>query len=140
MSERDTISRVRAEVLTAFNNEDLERMAAFMADDNVAMAPNQPALRTKDAVIQFWREGFAVARTRFEVTPEELAIVGDVAIDQFHWTTDSTPRGGGSAMHDEGNCIWIWRRQEDGSWKVARSIWNSALATAGLWSGAGAAR
>jgi hypothetical protein len=30
--------------------------------------------------------------------------------------------------------------ESDGTWKVASAIWNSDLATAGLWSGAGLAR
>jgi len=30
--------------------------------------------------------------------------------------------------------------ESDGTWKVASAIWNSDLAAAGLWSGAGLAR
>ena len=140
MTERDTISRLRTEFVDAFNGEKIEAMAAILADDNISMAPNRPVMRGKDSARQFWREGLAIASSRFAVVPEELEIAGDVAVDQFHWTVDSTPRTGGNAIHDEGKCIWIWRRQPDGSWKVARAIWNSDLATAGLWSGAGMAR
>jgi ketosteroid isomerase-like protein len=82
----------------------------------------------------------AVARSHFAVTPDELHVAGDLAIDQFGWAVDSTPRAGGSPIHDEGQCIWVWRRQRDGAWRVARAIWNSDLASAGLWSGAGTGR
>lgn len=115
-------------------------MAAILADDSIGIAPNRPALRGKDAARQHWREGIAMASSRFAVVPEELELLGDVAIDQFHWTVDSTPPPGGSPIHDEGKCVWIWRRQRDDSWKIARSIWNSDLANAGLWSGAGVTR
>jgi ketosteroid isomerase-like protein len=140
MSDSDTISRQRTEFVSAFNSEQIEAMAALLADDSIAMAPNRPAIRGKDSSRQFWREGFAVASSQLAVVPDELQIVGDVAIDQFHWTMDSTPRAGGSPVHDEGKCIWVWRRQPDGSWKMSRAIWNSDLATAGLWSGAGMPR
>jgi ketosteroid isomerase-like protein len=140
MSDRDTISRVRTEFVNAFNRENLDAMAAILADDHVGMAPNRPSMRGKDAARQFWREGLAMATSQFAVVPEELEIVTDVAIEQFRWTMDSTPRAGGSPIHDEGKCIWIWRRHHDGSWKIARAIWNSDLATAGLWSGAGVTR
>jgi len=140
MSDRDTISRLRTEFVNAFNGEKIEPMAALLADDNITMAPNRPPMRGKDAARQFWREGFAVASSKLGVVPEELQISGDVAIDQFRWTMHSTPRAGGSPIHDEGKCIWIWRRQSDSSWKMARAIWNSDLATAGLWSGAGVTR
>jgi ketosteroid isomerase-like protein len=36
-----------------------------------------------------------------------------------------TPKAGGNTIEDRGNCIWLWRRQGDGSWKVARAMWNS---------------
>jgi uncharacterized protein (TIGR02246 family) len=140
MSDRDTISRLRTEWVNAFNNENIEAAAALLTEDSIGMAPNRPAIRGKDAIRQFWRDGFAVATSRLTVVPEELEIGGDVAIDQFHWTVDSTPRAGGSPAHDEGKCIWVWRRQRDGSWRMSRAIWNSDLATAGLWSGAGIAR
>ena len=136
MSDRETISRVRTEFLNAFNEENVEAMAACVTDEVVGMPPNQPALRGKDAQRQFWREGFTVARSQLAVTPEDLVIDGDVAIDQFRWSMDSTPRTGGTMVHDEGKCIWIWYRQPEGSWKMTRAIWNSDLATAGLWSGA----
>jgi ketosteroid isomerase-like protein len=115
MSDRDAVSRVRTEFVDAFNGEKIEAMAALLADDNISMAPNRPPMRGKDESRQFWREGFAVASSKLTVVPEELQIIGDVAIDQFHWTMDSTPRAGGSPIHDEGKCIWIWRRQSDGS-------------------------
>src|SRR5262249_7561841 len=113
-------------------------MAALLTDDHIGMPPNRPPVRGKDASREYWREGIAAATSRFAVASEELEIVGDLAVDQFRWTIDSTPRTGGGPIHDEGKCIWLWRRQTDGSWKVARAIWNSDLASAGLWSGAGA--
>jgi ketosteroid isomerase-like protein len=140
MSDRDTISRLRTEFFNAFNSENVEAMAALSTEDRIDMAPNRPAIRGKDAIRQFWRDGFAIATSRATVVPDESEIAGDVAIDQFHWTMDSTPRAGGSSLHDEGKGIWILRRQPDSSWKIARAIWNSDLATAGLWSGAGVTR
>lgn len=139
MSDRETISRRRAKFIEAFNEEDMDTMAALLRDDHVGMPPNRPAMTGKEAARRFWREGFALASSRLAVVPEELVVTGDEAIDQFRWTMDSTPRPGGAAIHDEGKCIWIWRRQPGGDWKVARAIWNSDLATAGLWSGAAGA-
>jgi len=33
--------------------------------------------------------------------------------------------GGGKEVKDTGNSIWIMQRQPNGSWKIARAIWNS---------------
>ena len=136
MSDRDTIARRRAEFLAAFNREDMETMAEITAEDIVAMVPNRPQLSGKAALLPFWREGFAAAESRFSVTPEELEITGDVAIDRFRWSMSSAPRNGGASVDDEGKCVWIWRRESDGAWRHSRSIWNSDHAQAGVWSGA----
>jgi ketosteroid isomerase-like protein len=55
-------------------------------------------------------------------------VSGDIAVDRFSWTLDMAPRTGGTAIHDEGKCIWIWRREADGKWRHANAIWNSDLA------------
>lgn len=136
MSDKETIARQRAEFVAAFNIEDTEAMAKFLPDDHVGMPPIRPTIRGLDGARAFWREGFAAAKSRFSLASEELEVIGDVAIDSLRWTMDSTPKSGGKTVHDKGKCIYIWRRQRDGSWKLARAIWNSDLAQAGLWSGA----
>jgi uncharacterized protein (TIGR02246 family) len=137
-SDRDIIEKRRAEYVAAFNREDIAAMSGYTAADAVGMAPNRPAIRGVDAHCQFWREGFAAAKSLFFVFPEELELMGDVAIDQHRWVLDSMPKRGGRPVHDEGKGIWIWRRQADGNWKVARGIWNSDLSRAGFSSGSGA--
>ena len=138
VDDRETIERRRAEYVAAFNREDIAAMAAYAAADTVGMAPNRPAIRGLDAHRQMWTEGFAAAKSIFYVFPEELEVMGDVAIDEHRWVLDSMPRRGGRPIHDEGKGIWIWRRQADGSWKVARAIWNSDLARPGFKAGTGA--
>lgn len=139
-TEHAAISSRRAEFVDAFNGANVERMAALMTDDHIGMPPNRPALHGTRALIEFWREGLAAATSRFAVLPQDLRVEGDVAVDRFDWTVDSTPRGGGPPIRDEGKCVWIWRRESDGTWKVASAVWNSDLAAAGLWSGAGVPR
>jgi ketosteroid isomerase-like protein len=135
VNDREVIERRRTEYVEAFNREDIVAMTGYAAPDAVGMAPNRPAIRGIEAHRQFWREGFAAARSLFFVFPEELEVLGDVAIDQHKWVLDSMPKRGGRPIHDEGKGIWIWRRQMDGSWKVARGIWNSDLSRVGFQTG-----
>ena len=135
MFDREAISRARQDFVDAFNSEDDEALAAILTDDHVKMPPNQPPLRGRAASRSFWRKGWAQAASRFTATPGQLKITSDVAIDEFYWTMESLPRDGGSPVRDEGRSVWLWRRQPDGSWKLARAIWNSDLADPGLWTG-----
>ena len=140
MSERDVIEGARAAFVNAFNSENAEAMASLLTDDHISMPPNRPSLRGTDESVTFWREKWTQAASKLAIGSEQLKITSDVAVDQFRWTMDSTPRSGGNPVHDEGKCVWVWRRQSDGSWKLARCIWNSDLSEAGLWSGAAAGR
>ena len=135
MSDRDIIERRRTEYVDAFNREDIVAMSNYVTADAVGMAPNRTAIRGLDAYRQFWRGGFAAAKSLFFLFPDELEVIGDVAIDMHRWVLDSMPKRGGRPVHDEGKGVWIWRRQTDGNWKIARGIWNSDLSRVGFQSG-----
>ena len=136
MSNREIIEQRRTEFVAAFNREDIDSMERYATADTVSMAPNRPAIRGIEAQRAFWRDGFAAAKSLFFILPEELEVMGDLAIDRHRWVLDSMPRRGGRPVHDEGKGIWIWRRGDEG-WKIARSIWNSDLSHAGFLSSLG---
>jgi ketosteroid isomerase-like protein len=127
VNDRDIIERQRAEYVDAFNRQDIRVMTDYVALDIDAMAPGRAAIRGIDAQLHFWHEGFATATSLLMVVPEDLELMGDVAVERHRWVLDSLTKRDGMPIHDEGKGIWIWRRQTDGSWKVARSIWNSDL-------------
>ena len=127
VNDRDIIERQRAEYVAAFNCQDIRTMTGCIAAELDAMAPGRPAIRGIDAQIQVWHEGFAAARSLLFVLPDDLELMGDVAVDRHRWVLDSLAKRDGRPVHDEGKGIWIWRRQVDGGWKIAQSIWNSDL-------------
>jgi ketosteroid isomerase-like protein len=137
VSDRETIQHKRADYVDAFNREDIASMMQFAAPDIDAMAPGRPAIHGIDAQAQFWRDGFRAAKSLLFLFPGDLEITGDVAIDRHRWVLDSMPKRGGRPVHDEGKAIWIWRRHSHGSWKIARSIWNSDLSRPAFLSGSG---
>lgn len=132
MNDRHIIEQRRAEYVEAFNRENIADMERYIADDIISMAPNRPATRGIEAERAAWNEGFVTAKSLLFILPEELEVVGDFAIDRHRWVLDSMRKHGGRPVHDEGKCIWIWRRQADANWKVARAIWNSDFSPAGF--------
>ena len=137
MTDQETIAKLRNEWVTAFNSADIDAIAGIFAQDAVSMPPNEPALVGKEASLNWIKQGFSTAGSKIGVTPRELEVSSDWAIDRFDWTMDTIPLGGGQTTHDNGKCVWVWR-SDAGSWKVARSIWNSDNAAAGMWSGGAA--
>src|SRR5262245_30191550 len=127
MSDRETIAQRGAEFVAALNRQDIPVLSDLRAEDCIDIPPNRPTIRGLKAIQAFWRDGFAQAETRFTFTPEQLDIDGGVGVERVRWSADSAPHCGGASTHDEGTCVWTWRRQKDGTWKIAQAIWNSDL-------------
>jgi hypothetical protein len=59
---------------------------------------------------------------------ESLNEIGRAFAIQGHSSIQNIfSKSGGEAVIDTGNSIWILRRQPDGSWKIARGIYNSDI-------------
>jgi ketosteroid isomerase-like protein len=137
MTDQEKITSTRAAFVDAFHSEDIPTMSGFVTDNHLIMAPNQPERVGLEAAKEFWETGFSMAKTNMEFSPQELNIAGDIAIDRFNWNQHIEMYDGADTIDDEGNCIWIWRRDSEGDWKLESAIWNSNLPQAGTLSGGG---
>ncbi len=104
---------------------DIDTWMSSFAEDAIVMPPNRPALTNKLAIRQWNTPYFEQFDLHEESDEREVEVAGDWAYIRAHWTWTLTPKGGGEAVKDTGNSIWILRRQPDGSWKIARGIYNS---------------
>lgn len=109
--------------LAAINANDLDMFLATVTDDIVFIAPNAPAMEGK-GVVGPWVGGyFEAVETAWEKTTVEFVVSGDWAFERYRYQVTDTPRGGGEAYQDTGNGINIYRRGDDGVWRVARDAW-----------------
>ncbi len=97
------------------------------------MPPKKATLAGLEANKADWVQGFSYGTSAFAITPIEAEVAGDWAFDRFEWSITVTPADGGEGSVDGGSCLWIDRRQPDGSWKIWRSIWNSTHEESGPW-------
>ncbi len=104
---------------------DIDAWLSSFAEDAVVMVPNLPALTTKLAIRQWNEPIFEQFDLHEESDFREVDVAGDWGYIRAHWIWTQTPKGGGEAVQETGNSIWIVRRQPDGSWKIARGIYNS---------------
>ena len=135
MSDHDAVLERHRGFLASFASEDFARMRDFITEDHVGMPPNRPRQIGRDAAEAFWREGFEVAESSFSSNNQAIEITGDTAVDVFDFVMTIKPRDGSPTIEDHGKCVWVWRRDADGMWRVASAIWNSDLVEPKLWSG-----
>jgi len=122
----DAIDRTRDTHVAALNANDARAWTGCFTPDAVQMPPNDAANVGIDS-IRAWTTGMLAAfRARFALEVEELELTGDAwAFERGAYTITLTPTAGGDPVRDRGKYITIYQRQADGSWLVARDIWNS---------------
>lgn len=119
------IDRLRRVHVAALNDGDGDAWAACFTDAGVQMPPHFGNNVGKTA-IRGWSQGFlSLFACRFSLSVEEVRVAADWAFERGHYRITLTPRAGGEALEDIGKYITVYERQSDGSWKIARDIWNS---------------
>ena len=126
-SEADeaAIKGVQLREAQAIKEKDAAGLLALFESDLVVMPPNEPPIVGKAAL----RSWFLRVTDQFSIdldfSVEEVRVTGDWAFERFSFRRTTTPTGGGDPTTARGKGIHVFRRQSDGSWKIARDIWNS---------------
>ncbi len=136
MSDSDAVVARHREFISTFATQDLEAMADFLTEDHIGMPPGRPGMSGREEAKAFWRQGFSMADSSFTSRSQDVTMAGDFAIDRFHWDMTISPHDGSAGIKDTGKCVWIWRREGDGVWRLATAIWNSDQTEPTPWTGA----
>jgi len=97
---------------------------ALYTEDAIQLPPNQAALQGK-AAIQAWYEAFPPF-SNFQEQSLEIEGQADLAYNRGTYSMTVTPPGA-APIEDRGKYLTIYRKQADGSWKIARVMFNSDL-------------
>ena len=114
--------------LAAMRTNDCPALLTLLSADVVLSPPNIAPTSGTDGARTWCAAAFGQVKTKsVTVSNREVAIAGDWGIEhgRFDWVV--VPVAGGAEARDQGSFEAIYHRQADGSWKVARNIWNSSL-------------
>jgi len=117
------IEEILGEHYAAANSGDSEKFLALLSTGFEVIPPNQPSMRGDQA--KQWIEDFFEQFTiELEYTDQEIVVSGDLAFERytFEWTV--SPKNGGDSVNERGAGIQILQRQQGGTWKVIKDIWN----------------
>lgn len=96
------------------------------------MPQDQPMFTIASVSDGAQRERFAGMQAAYEVTgtidPMDIHVDGDLACAMGVYTIDMSPRGDAPPNRVDGKFLTVFRRQEDGSWKIWRDCYNSNVA------------
>lgn len=126
------IDQVRELHVAALNAGRAGDWVAQFTDDGVQMPPNAPANIGKDA-IGAWSQGFlGHFRVHFALDVDEVRIMNEWAFERGGYSIALDPKAGGAPLKDSGKYITLYRREPEGTWRMARDIWNSSNSQPGM--------
>jgi uncharacterized protein (TIGR02246 family) len=125
------LNSLQKQVDAAIVAGDTARYMQFLTDDAVLMPPNGGPVIGREA-IRSWNQAMSkqFSIKDYRSVDDEVVIAGDWAFRRatFDWTL--IPAVAAEPIRDSGKFIILYHRQEDGSWRVARDIWNTNAAAA----------
>src|SRR5581483_1956236 len=132
--DRAAIEKLHDKDIEASLALDTQALEALWTDDIVTMAPGGPAVVGRDANSKKLEADVEKLKSTqvlaFDEQWQEVRIQGDWA---YEWGTMSgrlQPFTGGKETDYKLNVVRILNKQADGTWKIARSIYNDAEAGA----------
>jgi uncharacterized protein (TIGR02246 family) len=124
-AERAAVAQVTAALLHAVNQSDLPAVVALWCDDGVLMPPHHLSVHGRLAIQQYFDRLFRRSHFEFTFTSSQIEIAGSVALERVEYVASAWPADGGPEVRDVGKGLHVYRRQTDGSWRLAMDIWNS---------------
>ncbi len=109
----------------AYNTGDASALAELYTDDAVVMPYDGSTRIGAEGVKSYYQPRFDQFTTNIAISVEESGMLGDWAFARGNYMATLTPKTGGKTLEIQGKWVEICAVQGDGSWKIARHIWNS---------------
>jgi uncharacterized protein (TIGR02246 family) len=109
----------------ALNAEHTDGVVAAFADAAVLMPTNSPALTGKEAIRSSFQGYFGQTAYDLTFAVVEVVVAGDWAFARTTVSGTTTLITGGEPSQVISKTIFVLQRQDDGSWKIGRYIFNS---------------
>jgi uncharacterized protein (TIGR02246 family) len=124
--EDEAVRSLILEALDVIRSDDFDRYFDLFTEDAVWMMPSS----FKDVHLDEARTFYRFTRKfKFdqETAVEEVVVSGDSAYVRVSFDGYLRPKvdDGSPPLRSVSRHIWILQRQNDGSWKIARDIWNT---------------
>jgi uncharacterized protein (TIGR02246 family) len=120
---RSAIEKQIARFEAAANTKDAATIAGMYMDDATLMPPGSPAIQGRANIQTFWKSFFDAGASDAKLRVVKIESTGDMAYEIGAY--EANLPGPGGIARGVGKYIVIWKRQADGSIRMAADIFNA---------------
>lgn len=121
--DKEAIQQIWSQYSAARMAGDAEVWLSLWDENGIQMPPGIPARGTDKLKVGVPKAFAAVPVTAMEITPIDIEVAGDWAFSRGVYSATQVVNG--SDVDIDGKFMTILKRQDDGSWKIYRDIFNS---------------
>ena len=125
-SDYDSVRALILKALAVIRSDNFDEYFDLFSEDAIWMMPSKYSDVNKAGARNFYR---FTAKFRFDQTTsiDELVVADDWAFVRVSFDGYLRPKfeDGSPPLRSVSRHIWILKRELDGSWKIARDIWNN---------------
>lgn len=122
--EENSIKKVAAKFSASYVEGDYQTMADIYTDDAVLMSPGQDMIYGREAIYKFWSRDTAYHQVFHRSVADQIEVIGNLAFDNGYWYSQATYNGKERPL-SSGKYLIIWKKDEEGNWKMYHDIWNN---------------
>ena len=108
--------------IKAVEATDVDAYAALVCEDVVWLPPGDTSVVGREAFRDWLAPFFGGYRYDFAVHDVQFRVADDWALERGRFLSRMTPRSGGEPVEHGGRFILLWRRDEDGTWRIERYV------------------
>lgn len=134
MSTREAIQALTAEFAQLVRNKDFSAIGAYYDDQARLLLPGSPMIEGRAAIQAAQQELIESGVVALDLQAVDVIEAGDFVIEIGHITVTIQPPGvmalipllmGKRKLMKQAKSVVVWRRQKDGTFKIAVDIFNS---------------
>jgi uncharacterized protein (TIGR02246 family) len=126
-SAREDIEAALTKFMDAFNSGNAAAVAEMYTEDAAVLPPDGKRVDGRKGVEEFWQGAIKGGMKNLTLNALEVEERADLAYEVGAFTLD-VPSEGGALSTVAGKYIVIWKKGDDGRWRLHRDIWNSGAA------------
>ena len=124
IGDENALNALIAGYMVAMNSGDADGVVASYAADAVRMPPDALPISGRESIRQNIAQAFEVADLNVQMQVKETEFSGELAYVRGSFLLTVAPKDGSPTTESEGNWMRLMRREPDGRWLVAYSLWN----------------